>query len=1009
MARRRRARNDDLIQALQSRRQRAEQLNQRKKFAYDKAIQLLQACKKPIRSVADMASMKLTKTILKELEDVLHGVADIEVLPPTERQLAKAQTKANPTVAYIPSHRSGAYAILRVLYEYTSRNGLAATLTKSRIIAKARAYCDSSFERQQGSWQTAWDGIKTLEKRSLVHREAHSRHSRGQQQDEFEITAEGVAIAQQMLGKGAGATTSTPRQGRFADLATTKSEPRATPAHHDSNDFVIPESTWTDPGARPLHVVRGRMVGGSATRTPSASARDMARQAALGRSASRSGPVPRRPSAAALDLAMPTPVAMADEEDAVLQRAYQESLATFKQEAARTPQNLPSEDDQLQAALIASMTDKIDRPARDYGTNGAAPHSLPALKLTRKRSLPSTQHAAIELDFDEPMTTAAPTQQRTANTTSSTVQIPRQSRTSSESNRLPYPRLSTPHPDPPKRTGVTLVVDTRERLQNAKYLHLYARCESKLSEVPPVAGVNCGADRAALALGDYQFAVRQGTEFGDDSTLDGLKILPCCVERKTINDLVQRSFGRDHQKQIRRMLQSDYIDLPCFLLEGGTADAHRMVAFGGGVHPIAGTVIQSEKDIMDMIADHLMDRPQLRVLLTSNDEHTASLMTAFARVYAEQLPWYDLRRASTLKEFSKSSRRLAQRLAGQKLPPLLQPCHFTNQPCRLRSLCDEAKSGNARVYSSKDGALRLISIAGKDLIELLQPAYTDEVLANLDELSLAEQALSKLDTLMQLGVGLPSQKVLVVHGLWTSITTMKRRAANAMGTAQDMSQPLRQFQQETLGFAVPLWLALLIIKKGWHVLTFKSEKSKNLFLTSLAENLANGSEVPRAAPVDTTRPPASHVSSTATSTSFKTGPHTSSTLVREDTIVLDSQPEEGNDYAIAPTSPPTHVCDLVSTDDESQDSQPIPTPTRLKPASRKRPQLDLDLSLDVDIDDDDDSVLPSIQLHPPAEKRNKPASMSREASINILWSCLACNQSNDDSAQECSRCTLVRT
>jgi hypothetical protein len=169
-----------------------------------------------------------------------------------------------------------------------------------------------------------------------------------------------------------------------------------------------------------------------------------------------------------------------------------------------------------------------------------------------------------------------------------------------------------------------------------------------------------------------------------------------------------------------------------------------MVAFGGGVDPAPGTVIQSEKDIMDMIADHLMDRPQLRVLMTSNDEHTASLMTAFARVYAGQLPWYDLRRAPTLKDFSKSSRKLAQQLSGQELPPLLKACHFTNQPCRLRSLCDEAKAGNARVYSSKDGVLRLVVIAGKDLIELLESVYTDDGFSALDEVSLAEKVTTTL-------------------------------------------------------------------------------------------------------------------------------------------------------------------------------------------------------------------------------------------------------------------------
>lgn len=163
-----------------------------------------------------------------------------------------------------------------------------------------------------------------------------------------------------------------------------------------------------------------------------------------------------------------------------------------------------------------------------------------------------------------------------------------------------------------------------------------------------------------------------------------------------------------------------------------------MVAFGGGPNPLPGTVVNTEKDIADMIADHLVDRPRLHVLLTANDEHTASLLTAMARVYAEQLPRYDLRRAPTMADFAKNSRAVAKQVACDALPPLLHPCHFTNQQQRLRSLCDVAKAGNARVYTSKTG-LRVVDIAGKDLVELLQPAYIDDLLAQLDELSLAEQ------------------------------------------------------------------------------------------------------------------------------------------------------------------------------------------------------------------------------------------------------------------------------
>jgi hypothetical protein len=264
---------------------------------------------------------------------------------------------------------------------------------------------------------------------------------------------------------------------------------------------------------------------------------------------------------------------------------------------------------------------------------------------------------------------------------------------------------------------------------------------------------------------------------------------------------------------------------------------------------------------------------------------------------------------------------------------------------------------------------------------------------------------------MSLGVGSTREKVLVVHGLWTGITTMKRRAANAMSKSQEMSQQQRKYLHETLALAVPLWIALLIVKKGWHVLTFKSEKSKNLFLTSVAEVLAEGSVVHPASDGSTsTLPPASRISSTATTATVSTNAQTSRTLAREDTIVLDSQPDDQNDFEphpLSPIQPSTPVHDLVTTDDE--DSQPIPTPPSRRKAAFKRPHLDLDLTFDSTIDGDDDDDLPTVTLQSPPAKRTKPASLTREASLNIFWDCLVCDQSNDDNAVQCSRCTLART
>lgn len=97
----------------------------------------------------------------------------------------KPAKKARVQKQYVPTFRSGSYAILLALLDVTTGYG-EGCLTKHEITTKGQVYCDSSLTNpERGKFYTAWSSMKTLLGKNLVY----------QNGTKYYLTREGIDIA----------------------------------------------------------------------------------------------------------------------------------------------------------------------------------------------------------------------------------------------------------------------------------------------------------------------------------------------------------------------------------------------------------------------------------------------------------------------------------------------------------------------------------------------------------------------------------------------------------------------------------------------------------------------------------------------------------------------------------------------------------------------------------------------------------------------------------------------
>ncbi|KAF9941355.1 Crossover junction endonuclease mus81 [Mortierella alpina] len=109
------------------------------------------------------------------------GVAEDEEEPKPK----KPRQKSKP---YVPTYRSGPYAILLALLDAKETNG-ENCLTKHQITSQGQIYCDASLTNpEHGKFYTAWNSMKTLLGKNLVYQSGHK----------YYLTEEGATIAATM-------------------------------------------------------------------------------------------------------------------------------------------------------------------------------------------------------------------------------------------------------------------------------------------------------------------------------------------------------------------------------------------------------------------------------------------------------------------------------------------------------------------------------------------------------------------------------------------------------------------------------------------------------------------------------------------------------------------------------------------------------------------------------------------------------------------------------------------
>lgn len=92
---------------------------------------------------------------------------------------------------YIPTFRSGPYAILIALYEKDLEGSYEGFLLKKDLIAAAQLNCDTSFTKPNpGSYYTAWSSMATLVTKKLVVKKGNPA--------QFALTEEGKKLAEQL-------------------------------------------------------------------------------------------------------------------------------------------------------------------------------------------------------------------------------------------------------------------------------------------------------------------------------------------------------------------------------------------------------------------------------------------------------------------------------------------------------------------------------------------------------------------------------------------------------------------------------------------------------------------------------------------------------------------------------------------------------------------------------------------------------------------------------------------
>lgn len=221
----------------------ARERNSKGVTTYKKAYDSMKSCPLPFTHPSEAQQLtgfgpKLCSRLTDKLKDYCaeHGLPMPE-LPHKQRKKGKdkdgeedsgedaePKKKARKPKPYVPTLRSGAYALILALS--TLDENAPSGLTKAQTIELAQPHCDSSFSApaDPNSFYTAWNSMKTLVTKDLVC-------EKGRPLRKYSLTDEGWDVARRIK------KSSDPSQG-LMDTFVSADRPATQPANTDEDGFV---------------------------------------------------------------------------------------------------------------------------------------------------------------------------------------------------------------------------------------------------------------------------------------------------------------------------------------------------------------------------------------------------------------------------------------------------------------------------------------------------------------------------------------------------------------------------------------------------------------------------------------------------------------------------------------------------------------------------------------------------------------------------------------------------
>jgi hypothetical protein len=194
--------NDDLIAGLQSRRQNRFDQNKRSHFQFERAVGVVRGHRgdvtKPEQLAKYIGPNKLTQTVLGVITKIMNE--EEPVIEPVGS--GGCSTRQN-NKRYVPTARSGIWAVLLTLYEQHQRG--VQVMNKDQIIDLAQTKCDADMHiPDPQSGRSAWNSKDTLVKHQLIRWNRLSRDFRGQggfgkAKDEYSITERGINLVKEVI------------------------------------------------------------------------------------------------------------------------------------------------------------------------------------------------------------------------------------------------------------------------------------------------------------------------------------------------------------------------------------------------------------------------------------------------------------------------------------------------------------------------------------------------------------------------------------------------------------------------------------------------------------------------------------------------------------------------------------------------------------------------------------------------------------------------------------------